>query len=99
YRSNMLLNPKSLQLFITVVEEGTIAAAASREHIASAAISKRVSELEAELQTQLFTRSNKGLEPTIAGLNLVNMARHVLHDMEDVYAQMREYYEGTRGYV
>jgi DNA-binding transcriptional LysR family regulator len=96
---NVLLDPKSLRLFISVIEEGTIAAAASREHIASAAVSRRLSEMEEELQISLFTRSNKGLEPTNAGLNLLNMARRVLHDLEEVYAQMREYGEGVRGYV
>ena len=95
----MPLDPKSLQLFISVVEEGTIAAAAAREHIAPAAVSKRLSELEVELQTQLFIRSNKGVEPTTAGVNLVNLARRILHDMEDVYAQMREDTSGARGYV
>jgi DNA-binding transcriptional LysR family regulator len=95
----MALDPKSLQLFISVVEEGTIAAAAAREHIAPAAVSRRLSEMEAELQTQLLTRSNKGVEPTNAGLNLANLARRVLHDIEDVYAQMREHRGGTRGYV
>jgi DNA-binding transcriptional LysR family regulator len=95
----MLLDPRTLQLFISVVEEGTVAAAATREHIATAAISKRISELEAVLQTPLFSRSNKGVQPTTAGLNLVNLARRLLHDMEDVYSQMREYKSGTRGYV
>ena len=55
----MKLDPLSLRLFVSVVEEGTIAAAAAREYIA--AVSKRLSELEDQLNTQLLTRSNKGL--------------------------------------
>jgi DNA-binding transcriptional LysR family regulator len=43
---HMKLDPVSLRLFVSVVEEGTIAAAAKREHIAAAAVSKRLSELE-----------------------------------------------------
>ena len=96
---NNLLDPKSLRLFIAVVEEGTIAAAASREHIAPAALSRRLSEMEANLRTQLFARSNKGLEPTPAGLNLLNLARHILHEIEDACGQMREYSAGARGHV
>jgi len=95
----MLFDPKTLQLFISVVEEGTVAAAAARENIATAAVSRRISEMEADLHTPLFTRSNKGVVPTSAGLNLVHLARRILHDMEDVYSQMREYAGGTRGYV
>ena len=42
----MKLDPLSLQLFVSVIEEGTVAAAAARHHMAAAAVSKRISELE-----------------------------------------------------
>jgi DNA-binding transcriptional LysR family regulator len=71
----MKLDPLSLRLFVSVVEEGTIAAAAAREHIAAAAVSKRLSELEDQLNTQLLTRSNKGIVVTAAGVALLDMAR------------------------
>jgi DNA-binding transcriptional LysR family regulator len=95
----MQLDPTTLRVFISAVEEGTIANTAARERIAPAAVSKRLSELEAALHTQLFIRSNKGIKPTTAGLALINLARRVLHDIEDVYVQMRDYASGTRGYV
>ena len=93
------LDPTSLQLFIAVVEEGTIAAAAEREHIAAAAVSKRISELEAHLRTQLLTRTNKGIEPTNAGLALLALARRALHELEEISVQMQEYASGMRGHV
>jgi DNA-binding transcriptional LysR family regulator len=93
------LDPASLKLFIAVVEEGTIAAAAAREHVVPAAVSKRITKLENTLQTQLFSRTNKGLEPTAAGIALVNLARRVLLDLDEIYAQMHEYSQGIRGYV
>jgi DNA-binding transcriptional LysR family regulator len=95
----MLLDLKSLKLFVRVVEEGTIAAAAAHEHIAPAAVSRRLSEMEAELQMKLFLRSNKGLMPTAAALNLVHLAHSVLHDVENLYAEMQDYTEGVKGYV
>ena len=49
----MKLDPVSLRLFVSVVEEGTIAGAAKREHIAAAAVSKRLSELEELLDSAL----------------------------------------------
>ena len=52
------LDPTSLKLFVRVVEEGTIAAAADREHIAAAAVSKRLSEIESALRTPLLMRTN-----------------------------------------
>lgn len=95
----MKLDPTSLKLFVSVVEEGTITGAADREHIAAAAASKRISELEAVLRTQLLTRTNKGVEPTVAGSALLNLARQALHELDEVFIQMRDYASGTRGRV
>lgn len=93
------LDPISLQLFIAVLEEGTIAAAAEREHIAAAAVSKRISELESQLRTQLLNRTNKGIEPTAAGIALLGLARRALHELDDISVQMQEYASGMRGHV
>ena len=95
----MKLDPYSLRLFVRVVEEGTIMGAAEREHIAPSAVSKRVSELETILNTHLIERSNKGILPTEAGIALLGLARNVLHGLDDIYFQMRDYSSGTRGYV
>lgn len=95
----MKIDPTSLSLFIAVVEEGTIAAAAEREYIAAPAISKRISQLEDILRTQLLTRTHKGVEPTAAGLALLNLARRAVHYLDDVQAQMSDYTGGTRGQV
>lgn len=95
----MKLDPVSLRLFVSVVEEGTIAAAAKREHIAAAAISKRLSELEELLDARLLNRTNKGITPTDAGLSLLFMARSALNNLNDIVLQMREYSDGTRGSV
>jgi len=95
----MKLDPTSLRLFISVVEERTIAKAAEREHIAPSAVSKRVSELGAALNTELLARSNKGIQPTPAGVTLVNLARGVLHDLDEIHSQMLDYSSGMRGHV
>ncbi|MEG2048331.1 MAG: LysR family transcriptional regulator, partial [Comamonas sp.] len=56
----MKLDPVTLRLFVAVMEESAIARAAAREHIAPSAASRRLAELEAQLQVELFTRSNRG---------------------------------------
>lgn len=95
----MKLDPVSLRLFVSVVEEGTIAAAARREHIAAAAVSKRLSELEELLDSRLLNRTNKGITPTDAGMSLLFMARSALNNLNDIVVQMRDYSNGTRGSV
>ncbi len=96
---HMKLDPVSLRLFVSVVEEGTIAAAAKREHIAAAAVSKRLSELEELLDSKLLNRTNKGITPTDAGLSLLFMARSVLNNLNEIVVQMRDYSHGRRGSV
>lgn len=93
------LDPTSLQLFIRVVEEGTIAAAADREHIAAAAVSKRLSEIESALRTPLLMRTNKGVEPTAAGRALLSLARRALHELDQIPVQLQSYASGVRGLV
>jgi DNA-binding transcriptional LysR family regulator len=95
----MRIDPVSLQLFVAVVETGSIAAASQREHLAAAAISRRVAELEAQLATPLLIRHARGVEPTAAGLALRSLARQTLHLLEDLPAQLSDFASGLRGQV
>lgn len=93
------IDPKTLKLFTSVIELGTIAAAAQREHIAGSALSKRISDLEHAFGISLITRDNRGVTATAAGLALFNLARRVLNDFDGLYAQMRDYASGIQGHV
>lgn len=99
----MKLDPITLRLFVAVMEESAIARAAAREHIAPSAASRRLAELEEQLQVELFTRSNRGSTPTAAAFALLNMARGVLNEMDGIATQMRDYAhggeQGLRGHV
>ncbi|MEI6205688.1 MAG: LysR family transcriptional regulator [Desulfuromonadales bacterium] len=95
----MIIDPLSLKLFVSIIEEGSIAAAAERGHIAASAVSKRISELEDLFHTQLLRRTNRGVEATDAGITLLQLARGILHDMNNITLQIREYASGIRGHV
>lgn len=95
----MRLDPVSLRLFVAVMEEQAIARAAAREHIATSAASRRLADLEAQLQVCLFTRSNRGITPTAAAYTLLDLARNVLGEIDGIARQMREYGTGMRGHV
>lgn len=95
----MKLDPVTLRLFVAVMEERAIARAAAREHIAASAASRRLAELETQLNVALFARSNRGSEPTAAAYALLNMARAVLNELDGIGAQMRDYSSGLRGHV
>lgn len=46
----------TLKLFVAIADEGRLTAAAEREHLALAAVSKRVSDLETLVGTELLYR-------------------------------------------
>ncbi|MGU7775471.1 LysR family transcriptional regulator [Burkholderia sp. MR1-5-21] len=95
----MKLDPLSLKLFVRVVETGTIASVATHEHIAAAAVSRRLSELEHAVGAQLLVRTNKGMTPTAAGANLAVLARDLLDSIDDIAVRMGEFSDGRRGLV
>jgi molybdate transport repressor ModE-like protein len=95
----MDIDPKSLKLFVTVMKLGTITAAARHEHIAAAAVSKRISDLEDLLGTQLVERSTKGLQPTAAGTMLLDLSHRVLNDLEVIRTQVGQYASGIASQV
>lgn len=89
----------SLRLFVRVLEEGTISQAAQREHIAAAAVSRRIAELESSLGTTLLKRTNKGVSPTQAGLELLYRARSLLNSVQDMKMHMLGYSQGQQSYI
>ncbi len=89
----------SLQLFVAVCELGSIGRAAEREFIAASAVSKRLSDLEAAVDTQLLYRHSRGVTLTPAGESLLHHARTVLFGLDRMQGELSEYAEGVRGHV
>ncbi len=89
----------SLQLFVAVCELGSIGKAAEREFIAASAVSKRLSDLEATLDTPLLYRHTRGVDLTPAGESLLHHARSVLFSLEKMQGELSEYSAGVRGHV
>lgn len=67
-----------LRYFVTVAEEGSIARAADRLHMAASPLSRRIRDLERELGSALFVRSHHHLELTPDGADLLPRAADVL---------------------
>src|SRR6478672_8383206 len=65
----------SLALFIRVAELQSITKAAEASHIALAAASRRITQLEDQLGVQLLFRSARGVDLTPAGTTLLAHAR------------------------
>ena len=89
----------SLALFIRVAELRSITKAAEASHIALAAASRRIAQLEDQLGVQLLFRSARGVEPTPAGNTLLAHARQMLAQVDDMRAEIADYSRGVKGLV
>src|SRR5688572_4616193 len=74
---------RQLNYFITVVESGTLRAAAQRLNISQSALSEGLSELERDLKTRLVIRQRaRGITLTNVGRELLEYARATLQSAE-----------------
>lgn len=89
----------SMKLFVAVVEEHSMSKAAIREHIALAALSKRIAGLERDLGVSLLERGARGVTLTGAGHALLQHARGVLFAVQRLGSELQDYSRGVRGYV
>ena len=96
---NLRIDILTLQLFVAIVEEQSIAKAAEKKHIAVSAVSRRISDMEEMLQVELLYRHSKGIEPTSAGYALLEHARIVLGNLAHLETELVGYRQGTLGHI
>ncbi len=89
----------TLRLFAAIADERSLTRAAEREHLALAAVSKRVSDLEGQLGVSLLYRQPKGVELTPAGHALLHHARNLLDSLQQLDADLSEFSQGVKGHV
>ena len=89
---------RQLQYYVTVIETGSVTAAATACHISQAAVSMAVAQLERSLGTELLIRTrSKKASPTAAGLEFVSHARAVLARVAEAEEAMAEEQERLSG--
>jgi DNA-binding transcriptional LysR family regulator len=89
----------SLALFVRVAETRSITKAAQAAHIALAAASRRITQLEHQFGVQLLFRTAKGVELTPAGNALLFHARQMLSQVDEMRAEISDYSKGAKGMV
>jgi DNA-binding transcriptional LysR family regulator len=88
---------RQLEVFLAVVEAGTISAAARRLGAAQSAVSTVVRALEVDLGAALFVRTSRQALVTDAGRALLPEARRLLAAASDVRAAVRDAEGGPAG--
>ncbi|WP_176594605.1 LysR family transcriptional regulator [Sphingobium sp. EM0848] len=72
-----MLNSDELRLFLAVMREGNMLAAARRVGVDHSTVARRIGHMEATLGARLFDRSPRGVTPTPAAFALVPHAERV----------------------
>lgn len=75
---------RDLEIFITVVEMGTMSAAAKKLNISQPSISQSIAQIEQEYNVVLFDRISRKLFLTATGRNLLDYARRILDDVAEM---------------
>jgi DNA-binding transcriptional LysR family regulator len=87
----------AMSVLIAVVESGSLSAAARRLGTPLATVSRKVSELEAQLGAQLLTRAGRRAVPTDPGRSYVAAARRILEDVAEAERAAAGEYSAPRG--
>ena len=88
-----------LSLCRHVVEAGSITHGAERAHLALAAASTRIRNMEDVLGVPLLTRGRQGVTPTQAGRTLLQHARAILRQSERLHEDLGAYGGGMAGQI
>ena len=75
---------QQLRYLVAIADAGTFAAAADEEFVSQPALSAQVKELERKLGTVLFERTPRGAMLTAEGAAVVERARVVLREMDEL---------------
>lgn len=78
----MKANSDELQSFVSVVDSGSISAAAEQMGLTASAVSRTLSRLEHKLGTTLLNRTTRRMELTEEGRYFLDQARQILQQME-----------------
>ena len=89
----------TLNLVLAIADTRSITRGAQREHLALAAASKRLSDLEARFGVPLFERRARGVEPTEAGRALVRHVRGLQTSLHALESEVVEFSRGIKGHL
>lgn len=84
------MDTQNLRAFLLVAESGSFSEAADKLHITQPAVSKRIAQLEAQLDTALFDRIGRTVDLTEAGHALLPHARAVQVELQAAERSVRD---------
>src|SRR5688572_21523614 len=81
---NAAIQPADLSFFSTLVAAGSLSAAAREQGLTTAAVSKRLAQMEARLGVSLLNRTTRRMSLTAEGELYLEHARRILGELEEM---------------
>lgn len=88
-----------LRLFVQVAESKSLTKGAERSHLSLPAVSARVKEMEKQAGVRLLYRAPRGVALTPAGQSLLQHARILLAQIENLKGDLQRFGEGVKGHI
>lgn len=89
------LKLRHLQVLVAIDDLGNQGKVAAFMNVTQPALSRAISELQADMGHQLFERTGRGLRPTPYGECLIRHARRILQDLQDAGEELHALATGT----
>jgi len=86
-----------ISLFLRVLDQGSISAAARSLDLSVAVASQRLKRLERDLGVRLLHRTTRRLHPTPEGMQLARQGRALVEDLEALTSGLRDGADGVGG--
>lgn len=90
YPKAKLMELDHLRTFITVAELGSMSATAKHLNLSVSSVSAHIKQLETEWKTELFIRTNQGVELTEKGQYAIFSAQRTIEQADALMNQMRD---------
>jgi DNA-binding transcriptional LysR family regulator len=88
---------EAMSVIIAVTETGTISAASRRLKSPVATVSRKLTELESRLKTQLFQRTSRRMTLTDAGRSYIDACKRIIEQVDDAEREVSGEYRIPRG--
>jgi DNA-binding transcriptional LysR family regulator len=89
----------ALQLFVTIMDSGSLSAAARQLKMTKANVSYRLKAFEKELGAELLRRTTRNMAPTHVGLQMYEHGRNILREMAAASAAVSSAGNSLTGHV
>jgi DNA-binding transcriptional LysR family regulator len=93
------LNLQQLSAFLKLADTGSFGDAAEALGVSQPALSRTIQQIEGKLGTRLFDRDTRKLRLTPAGERLEPLARRLMNEYQEVFAEFDDFVAGRQGVV